>query len=176
MNMVGFTAEASLYKTSGHYQTGRSRHAVNLSAHMISTIFPAREIIEVHDCAPGGILWEDGADRGCTYYGPSGGGEGEGAGTPTGGGGGGGGGKRPPKAPPKKPPVDPDKPVSFGCSINQLNSQAFKRCADKGGGHYIKCTGARKGKVAHPNIACCEDYGDGGKKKITFCDDAELAG
>jgi len=36
MNMPGFTAETSLYQTSGHYQAGR--HATHL---MISAIYPA---------------------------------------------------------------------------------------------------------------------------------------
>jgi len=60
--MPRFTAEASLYKTSGHYRTGR----VNLSAEMIRTIHPAREVIEIHDCPPGesrlggtGPCWPD---------------------------------------------------------------------------------------------------------------------
>lgn len=36
MKIPGFTAEASLYKTSGHYQT--SRHAINSSTHMIGRL------------------------------------------------------------------------------------------------------------------------------------------
>jgi hypothetical protein len=39
MNMPRFTAEASLYKTSGHYQT--DRHAINSSTQMISAIYSA---------------------------------------------------------------------------------------------------------------------------------------
>jgi len=39
MNMPGFTAEDSLYKTSGHYQTGR--HAINSLTQMIGTIHVA---------------------------------------------------------------------------------------------------------------------------------------
>ena len=37
LNTPGFTADASLYKTSGHYLTGR--HSINLAAQMIC---PAR--------------------------------------------------------------------------------------------------------------------------------------
>jgi hypothetical protein len=39
MNMPRFTAQASLYKTSGHYQT--DRHAINSSTRMISAIYSA---------------------------------------------------------------------------------------------------------------------------------------
>ena len=39
MNMPGFTAETSLYKTSGHYQT--SRQVINLPTQMIRVITPA---------------------------------------------------------------------------------------------------------------------------------------
>lgn len=39
MNMPGFTAQASLYKTSGHYHT--DKHAINSSTQMISAIYLA---------------------------------------------------------------------------------------------------------------------------------------
>ncbi len=39
IKMPGFTAEASLYKTSGHYHA--DRHAINSSTQMISAISPA---------------------------------------------------------------------------------------------------------------------------------------
>lgn len=38
MNMPGFTAETSVYKTSGHYQAGR--HAINSPIHMIIPAIP----------------------------------------------------------------------------------------------------------------------------------------
>jgi hypothetical protein len=38
MNMPGFTAETSLYKTSRHYQSGR--HAINSPMHMIIPAIP----------------------------------------------------------------------------------------------------------------------------------------
>ena len=97
MTMPRFTAGASLYKASGHYQTGRQ--AITLPTQMISVIYPA-EIIEVHSCPPG---W---TDFGGTCFPdpltePSGGGGG-GLGTPgvpfeggDGGGGGKGGGTSP---------------------------------------------------------------------------------
>jgi len=57
MNIPGFTADASLYRTNGHYLGGRNRHAIHLPARMIETIHPARdEVIEVHSCPPG---WTD---------------------------------------------------------------------------------------------------------------------
>jgi hypothetical protein len=65
MNIPSFTAEASLYKTSGYYQTGR--RMLNLRRQMNGAIYPAmmKEDIEVHGCAPGSTLWEDGDDWGC---------------------------------------------------------------------------------------------------------------
>ena len=56
MNMPGFTAGASLYRTNRHYRTGRNRQAIHLPAPTIETIHPAREVIEVHSCPPG---WTD---------------------------------------------------------------------------------------------------------------------
>jgi hypothetical protein len=56
MNMPRFTAETSLYKTSGHYRTGRP--TVDPSAQTVGPIWPAAkeqegEIINVHGCPPG---------------------------------------------------------------------------------------------------------------------------
>ena len=61
MNMPGFTAEDSLYKTSGHYQT--DRHAINSPEQALSAIYlPAMkidpEVINIHGCQPGYTLWE----------------------------------------------------------------------------------------------------------------------
>jgi hypothetical protein len=39
INMPGFTAETSVYKTSGHYQA--VRHAINSPIHMIVPAIPA---------------------------------------------------------------------------------------------------------------------------------------
>ena len=52
MNMPGFTAEDSLYKTSGHYQT--VRHGINLPAQTIGTIHLAatKEEIVGHEVIP----------------------------------------------------------------------------------------------------------------------------
>jgi hypothetical protein len=109
MKIPAFTAEASLYKTSGHYRTGR--HMVTPTAQTVGLISPAAreqegEVIHIHSCPPG---W---TDYGGTCFPPPvteppvGGGGGEG--TPPGGGpdddgpGGGGDGepygtKKPPK-------------------------------------------------------------------------------
>src|SRR5262245_40788626 len=57
MNIPGFNAEISLYKTNGYYQTGR---AINLSGGMVRTIHAAMEKIEVHSCASGSYLVEYG--------------------------------------------------------------------------------------------------------------------
>jgi hypothetical protein len=115
VNMPRFTAEASLYKTSGHYRTGR----VNLSAEMIRTIHPAREVIEIHDCPPGesrlggtGPCWPDPLTEPSVGQGGESSGSG-GAGEGSGPGGGVSHGKPPkdkPKPPgrslPKRPPKD----------------------------------------------------------------------
>jgi hypothetical protein len=96
MNMPSFTAEASLCKARGHYQT--ARYAVNSRKQMISAVYLAMENIEVHGCAPGYSLWEDAGDWGCIRDVPLGGGGGGGGGGSPGGqpsdgsGGGGGGG------------------------------------------------------------------------------------
>ena len=111
MSIPGFNADATLYKTSGRYQT--SRNMINLPTQMI---YPA-EVIEVHGCAPGSTLWEDAGDWGCIPDKPFGGG-GDG-GPPGRGPSGGNGGGTPPKPPPKPP-----KKIKCECSPG---------CAEKGG-------------------------------------------
>jgi hypothetical protein len=51
MNTPSFTAEASLYKTSRHYRS----IPYNASAQSVSPVWPAAEVIEIHDCNPGFI-------------------------------------------------------------------------------------------------------------------------
>lgn len=46
MNMPGFTADASLYQTSGRYQTGK--HTLNLPEQMTSPIYPAMVNLGIH--------------------------------------------------------------------------------------------------------------------------------
>jgi hypothetical protein len=82
MNMPRFTGEAALYKTNGHYRTGRQ--AINLSAEMIRTIHAAREEIEVGDCHPGTYKVElpDGTYECWSHADPWWGSEGGGGGSP----------------------------------------------------------------------------------------------
>lgn len=114
MNMPRFTAEDSLYKTNGHYTSYSNRHVINLPAQKIDSISPA-ETIEVHGCAPGSYLVDNGDGTWDCWSNPDpwwGGGGGSGApGVPSDsvGGGGGGGGGKPPKRPPNKPPKTPPK-------------------------------------------------------------------
>lgn len=180
MNMPGFTAVAALYKTSGHYQTNRNR--INLPTQMVGTIYAA-EVIEVHGCRPGHTMVGTGDDFECfpdPLTEPPGGGEFPdpppvGPNDPPGGGFSGTGGK---KSPPKKRPPreDFDKPdKATGCSPNQVVSNAAKPCLDQQEKdihdgveqpHLLKCTGSRKGKVAHPKMECCQTDGD-----VTVCDE-----
>jgi hypothetical protein len=65
MNIPRYTAEASLYKTSRRYQTGRQ--AINLSTQMIKAISPTmmREDIEIFSCSPGFIQLGEGPSITC---------------------------------------------------------------------------------------------------------------
>jgi hypothetical protein len=74
MNIPTFTAEASLYKTSGYYQTGR--HMLNLCKQANSTIYPAMMSegpYTSNGCGVGGLLWGldsggvEGVEWGCDY-------------------------------------------------------------------------------------------------------------
>jgi hypothetical protein len=51
MKMPRFTAEASLYKTSGHYQAGK--YVLNSPTHMISGVYPALSVGLNARCPPG---------------------------------------------------------------------------------------------------------------------------
>jgi hypothetical protein len=96
MNMPGFNAEASLYRTGGRYQT--DRHAINSFREKMGMVYAAEtrgeEVINVHSCPPGYIEVGSGDDAFCTE-GPGSWWDGMGGGTgppdvPPGGGGGGG--------------------------------------------------------------------------------------
>ena len=102
MSIPSFTAEASLYKTSAHYWTGRS--TIDLRTQPNSAIYPAmmnEGTYTPNGCAPGKFFWgqidggEYGVDWGCVDNPVDGWGEGSSGGTgegqPYGGGGGGGG-------------------------------------------------------------------------------------
>src|SRR5215468_8748148 len=142
----GFTAEASLYKTSRHYRT--SYHALDLPGHTVairpSEIDVPGEVIEIEDDAP----WSPP---------PWGGHTGPGTTSPppeTGGGEPGGAGGVPSKTDP-----DPDKPGKYlhGCSENQVRLDAAKECHEQlesdlmqipplpiKDRHYMRCTGKRR--------------------------------
>ena len=169
-----FTAAASLYKTGGHYRAGN--RAINRRAQLPGTMRLAAmdvpgEVIEIEDDAP----WWPPSWGGHTGPGASGGS------SETGGSGGGasGGTKPPPKKPPNKPPrpgKDDPQEILHGCSERQMQKKAAKPCNKQhddefmrgvANPHYVSCTGEPKGKVAHPKMECCQDWGD----DVTICED-----
>lgn len=92
MTMPRFTADASLYETSGQYRTGEDKSVYAITP-VLGALYPAMEVIEIHGCPPGwsdigGSCWPDPLTE------PSGTGSGGGGGLPSepGGGGTGGGG------------------------------------------------------------------------------------
>jgi hypothetical protein len=173
MNMPRFTAEVSLYKTNGYYQTGRE--AINLSGEMIRTIHAAMEKIEVHSCAPGSYLVEYGDGTWDCWtnpdpWGGSGGGggmPGSGGGEPGGGGPGGGvGGSTPHKKPIR--PAPPTPWTKSGCTSQQAQSEKAKPCHSKidqdlmnnvKNRHYFRCEGSK--------MECCQNHAD----YVTICDE-----
>ncbi len=100
LNMPGFTARASLYRSSVQYQTDRQMN--KSSAKRTGAVYPSEEmqgeeVIEVHGCAPGYIEVGSGSDAFCTpgpdlWWDGLGGGGTWPPDVPPGGGGGGGGG------------------------------------------------------------------------------------
>lgn len=179
MNLPRFTAEASLYQTNGHYQTGRQ--AIKLPTETIRAIYPAVEVIEIHSCPPGytdigGSCWPDPLTE------PSGGGGGSTPGVPSGGPGEdrpGGGGGRPPKRVaerPKTPKKSKIGPHNFddNCTRAQVGSIEAKPCVDqlykdfankvpKENWPYLVCEGSEMG--------CCKDYDKGTSDEFTICDE-----
>ena len=109
MTMPKFTGEASLYQTSGHYQT--DSQALHGAARMTEAIHPARdEVIEVGGCHPGTYKVElpDGSYECWSNPDPWSGGEGSGGSQ---GAGGEPGVEKPPPGGGGTPPKDkPDKP------------------------------------------------------------------
>lgn len=131
INMPGFTAEDSLYRTSGHYRSDRNRHAINLPAQTISTIHPTaamvgEEVIEVFGeapQAPWGLPWGWGPGG---WSGGSGGGGTPGG--PTDGGGGGGGGTVPKPPKPPKPPASSCGYPPLHCGGPAANRGVYPGC------------------------------------------------
>jgi hypothetical protein len=157
MNMPGFTAEASLYKTNGHYRSDRNTHAINLPAQTMSTIHPTAmmvegEVIEVSGEAPqapwglpsGWGPWGWGAPHGSGGPIPSG---------PSEGGGKGGGEKTPPK---KQPPLNQR------CTMKQLQSKAAAPCIERGVRDVLDHN------LKNPHFVFCDGGG------IMFCCQADL--
>lgn len=141
MPMPRFTAEVSLYRTSGQYQI--AVHSNNLPI-TIGLLHPARdEVIEVHSCVPG---WSD--IGGSCWPNPltessGGGGESAGSGAEPGGEGGeprgGGSGGKPPKDKPKPQRPQTFKPTPGGkCNADQMLGGKVVIIAR---GHYSKLPG-----------------------------------
>lgn len=137
MNMPGFTAEGSLYKTNGHYQT--SRPAFTSVTKAIRAFHPAAEVIEVHGCPPGFTMVGAPPDDWYCFPDPlTEPGSGGGGGTPAGEGGGGGfgGGNKPSKKRPKRPrpnkPTGPKRYYAPGkCTPAHAQTEAWQKCAKK---------------------------------------------
>lgn len=154
MKMPGFTADASIYKTSGHYQSDRQQ-LINLSMEMRGAIYPARdEVIVLHSCPPGftdlgGTCWPDPLTE------PSGGGSsGEFPATPGVPFDNGGGGPAPPPTP-TRPPRPPRRPPNYnptplgrcnvpgnidrGYYLNDPDKGRWECCREAGGGPGLTC-------------------------------------
>jgi hypothetical protein len=155
MNIPRFTAEASLCKTSGHYQTGS--HAINLPTQGGSAIYAAMmEVINIHDCAPGGILHDQGPlGWWCDYGGGGGGGPGGGGPNdgPNGGPPDGPGGDPPPEPAGPKPPKTPHKcwPIELKGS-ERWWTKAQADCK-KQKNWYLECE-TRPGQL-YTAVSCC---------------------
>jgi hypothetical protein len=115
MNMPSFTAEASLYKTSEHYRAV----PYNPSAQSGSPIWPAAEVIEIHDCAPGFIKLGEGPNMICFPDPNLTGGDDQGDGPP-----GDGGPTKGGEGPPRKPAPDGSKK----CPSKSTTDQDFLNC------------------------------------------------
>ena len=104
MSMPRFSAEASLYRASGHYQTGGQALSLPRRTNSLRLALETRgeEIVIVKDCPPG---WERLGEGTCVRALPGGGGP---AGPP---GPGGGGEGSPPGAETPEPPERPERPV-----------------------------------------------------------------
>ena len=143
MSMTGFTAEAALYKASGHYRTGRQ--ALYLPRRTNSAIYPARdEVIEVVGCRSGyielgeGVCIRDPSWGGGGPYPPDVPDEPSGEG-PHGPGGGGSGSGQPPKADKPTPGEKTGKAWRRRCAIEHYeNPEKILECCDKKLGECFK--------------------------------------
>lgn len=95
MAMPRFTAERSLYRTSGQYRTGEDKSVYAITP-VLGALYPAMEVIEIHGCPPGwsdigGSCWPDPLTEPSSGGSGGGGMPGSGEGGLDGGGSGGGG-------------------------------------------------------------------------------------
>lgn len=144
MNIPGFTAEDSLYRTNSQYRT--DRQIIYSSLLTVSSINPAvirgevpidvpgEEIIPVHSCAPGwidigGSCWPIPLTE-LSSGGSSGAPVGGSAGSRPGGGVGGG---KPPKVKPKKPQTD------AMVLAERIGRKWNRECRDPNGNKWLKC-------------------------------------
>ena len=141
MNIPSFTADASLYKTSGHYRS--SRPAINSQRQTKGLIYPAvpnEGTYNINGCAPGKVLWgqtdggEYGVDWGCADNPTDGWDDGSGGSGPivaTGGGGPPGGGGSSSSSNPKSPDLQGHHectPTEFAKVIKLYNKKAIDAC------------------------------------------------
>jgi hypothetical protein len=146
MNMPSFTAEASLYKTSEHY----SAVPYNPSAQSVSPVWPAAEVIEIHDCAPGFIKLGEGPNTICFPDPNLTGGDDQGEGSPGNGGPTQGGDKGGPQ---------PRKCIASDFSSAEREGLARQACLNKFGNNaYLWCIPQGFGR---PTAHCCVKKANG---------------
>jgi hypothetical protein len=179
-NMPGFTAEDSLYRTNGHYASFGLWRTINWSARECDSISPA-ETIEVHGCAPGSYLVDNGDGTWDCWSNPDpwgGGGGGGGAGAPgvPSDSSGGGGGKPPKGRPPNKPRSTPPKKYTpkngQPCYVEQSVTSGNVTIIDV----YLNGTYQRRGQKAWfcntddggNSAPCIDSWIDGNGDKNTF--------
>ena len=164
MNMPGFTAESSLYKTSGQYRAARQVGQISSRAIYATAEMVGHEVIPIEGDAPWvpapwGLPWGWGPGG----WTGGGGGASPLADEPPGSGGGGGGGGHVPAG-------EHGPGVAFGCTVKELNDPRAQRCLaqqqqDAEAGvrfpHYVRCVG--------DNIACCRDYIGKDRKRHRVC-------
>jgi len=162
VDLPGFTADASLYKTAGHYRTcaaASNRPADHRGTIRLAAIDVPGEVIEIEDDAP----WSPPSWGGHTGPGSSGG-SGE-TGNSEGGPGGGDGGI------PSTDPYDKPAPYLHGCSNTEARAPAAQPCLDQVASdlmnnvkppHYMRCRNIRnkKGKIVGRTMECCQKQGN----------------
>jgi hypothetical protein len=142
-----FTAQASLYRSSGHYRTGR--HARNLPrrTNSLRLALDEGEVIVVRDCRPGFIKLGEGV---CVRDPSLPGGGGAPPGPPD----------EPGAEPPPPPgggPGEPPEPVPHGTKPKNFNPKKDAKCHST---YPIKIDDGTYGLYSEPDIwACCVTRG-----------------